>query len=104
MASYAPHRPTGSQDHTSRQAWSVTDPAWWIICLAAIAVSRLAPRALPGDPDDLIHFAASFPLGLFIAITSYWRLRLRASWIRAFGLGLGAVAVVLCIGWLKGRL
>ncbi|MDB4916438.1 MAG: hypothetical protein JWM95_4082, partial [Gemmatimonadetes bacterium] len=64
----------------------------------------LTQRVVHGGPDDLLHFAAGLPLAAGIAMTWYWRLRLRAPWMRAVSLGLVVFASVLALGWLKGRL
>jgi hypothetical protein len=72
--------------------------------VAAIVLAGVVQRVLPGNPDDLAHYAVGGPLACFLLFTSYWRLRLRARWIDAVGLGLSVFAVILGLGWLKGWL
>jgi hypothetical protein len=88
-------RPNGSPQH---QDWSVNDRTWWIICVVALIACGLAQRVVPGGPDDLLHFAAGLPLATGVAMTLYWRLRLRVRWMRAVSLGLAVFASVLALG------
>jgi len=93
-----------SDGRAARRAWSVTDAAWWVMGLVAIVLAGIVQRVLPGNPDDLAHYAAGGPLASLLLVTSYWRLRLHARWIDAVGLGLSMFAVILAVGWLKGWL
>jgi len=93
-----------SDSHTVRRAWSVTDPAWWVTGLVAIVIAGIVQRMLPGNPDDLAHYAAGGPLASLLLVTAYWRLRLHAHWLEAVGLGVSMFAVILAVGWLKGWL
>jgi len=84
--------------------WSITDPWWYGALFWAILAAELIRRALPGERSDFAHYAATYPLVVFLALVGYERHRLGARWTRAISVGLVAALVTLGIGWLKGQL
>jgi hypothetical protein len=96
MTASSPSPPT-------RRAWSLADPIWWLVIVAAVLSAVVVRAVLPGDRTDLAHYAATLPLATAIAVTAYWRWRLRAPWRVAVGLGFIVGVVALAFGWLKGE-
>jgi cell shape-determining protein MreD len=95
---------TNHQSATPIRHWSITDPVWYGVVFSALIGAELIRRVLPGESSDFAHYAATFPLVAFLALTAYERFRLGARWQRAFTVGLAAGLVALGIGWLKGQL
>ncbi|MDQ2664700.1 MAG: hypothetical protein M3Z05_01715 [Gemmatimonadota bacterium] len=93
-----------AQSAQSLRAWSLADPMWWATMLGAVVVAGVTRRALPGDPADFTHYAAGVALAGFIAISTYWRLRLRATWFTSVALAAAIATAILAIGWVKGLL
>ena len=93
---------TDNHTATSVRQWKLNDSIWYVIALSAILVAEVMRWLLPTPASGFARYAMTFPLLTFLAITSYDRFRLGASWSRAVAVGLGTAILALTVGWLTG--